>query len=301
VAVLKAKTISKVVIALSLALLLALLANSLRPASGEVVVIEATPSNIPSKVAVLEVILAELTKEQASDIALSIFGVRGEAQQIRGGWMIVEGSKEVRLYRTGGVEFFDNYKMSKGCLTPQKLPAIDECVRIAKELLKKLEAHGLVPKGLEMTFAELANDTIVFAFKNGTRKTFLNNIHVNFALSYNGIPIWGPGAKARVYIGEGGEVVGFIGRFWEVRSAGEVSILRPEEAVQKLKELGYGRSVPREMVSKVIVKSIELVYYAPPPDVEPTQLVPFYVVKGVLVGKDGRIFDFAQAVPAIRS
>jgi uncharacterized protein YoxC len=80
VAALKAKTISKVVIALSLVLLLALLANNLRPASGEVVVIEATSSNIPSKVAVLEVISAELTKEQASDIALSIFGVRGEAQ-----------------------------------------------------------------------------------------------------------------------------------------------------------------------------------------------------------------------------
>jgi hypothetical protein len=164
--------------------------------------------------------------------------------------MIVESSKGVRLYRTGGVEFFDNYKMSKACLTPQELPAADECVCIAKEPPEKARAHGLAPKGLETTFAELANDTIVFAFRNGTRETFLNNVHVNFALSYNDIPIWGPGAKVRVYIGEGGEVVGFIGCFWEVRSAGEVPILRPEEAVQKLKELGYGGSVPREMVGR---------------------------------------------------
>jgi len=130
-----------------------------------------------------------------------------------------------------------------------------------KSHLKRLAEESYWAVLIADAYAQAGLSTIQIA--NRLKEKELTLPHVNFALSYNGIPIWGLGAKVRIYIGEGGGVVGFIGRFWEVRSAGEVSILRPEEAVQKLKELGYGGSVPRKMVSRVIVKYIELVYYAP--------------------------------------
>jgi len=55
------------------------------------------------------------------------------------------------------------------------------------------------------------------------------------------------------------------------------------------------------MVSKVYIKSLELVYYAPSPEAEITYIIPVYVIKGILVGKDGSVAEFAQFISAIKS
>ncbi|HEY4675023.1 MAG TPA: hypothetical protein VIH48_03100 [Candidatus Bathyarchaeia archaeon] len=139
----------------------------------------------------------------------------------------------------------------------------------------------------------------MYAFKNGTKTTLLNNVHVNFAISYDNIPLWGQGDTVRVYIGKEGEIIGFIGNFWEVETAEKVQVLAPKQAVEKLRELGYGISMSKNIVSKATVKSIALAYLAPSPEAETTQITPVYVIKGNLVGKDGSVGDMLQMVPAI--
>lgn len=298
---LKTKPVLKMIFASGVLLfLMVLLVNSwLLPASGATIVIETTPPNVPSDMDVLKTISKEITREQALDIALKMFSVNGEIQFINGAWRVMEDSREVWIYKSGTIKYFDNSKMWNDGYMPQELPPTTSCVAIAEQFLENLEAQGLVSGSLHISFVETANDTTVYALKNGTKTTLLNNIHVNFAISYDDVPLWGPGAKVRVYIGKEGEIIGFIGNFWEVEPAEKVQILTPEQAVEKLRELGYGISMSKDMVSKATVKSIELVYLAPSPEAETTQITPVYVIKGDLVGKDGSIGDLLQIVPAI--
>jgi hypothetical protein len=300
---LKTKAVLKLALSSSaLICLTALLVTSwLLPASGTAIVIDTTPPKVPSEMYVLKTVSKEITRKQVLEIAANVFSVSGEAQFINGSWNVIEGSREVWMYESGSIKYFDNLKMENSLCSPQELPSVKNCLAIAEQFLEKLKAEELISKNLELSFAEVANDTTVFALKDGTTTTFINNIHVNFALSYNGISLWGPGAKVRVYIGEEGEIIGFIGNFWEVELAEKVKILTPEQAAEKLKEVGYGKSIPRDMVSKAIVKSIELVYYAPPPEAYNANIMPFYVIKGSLIGKDGCVADFAQIVSAVSS
>jgi hypothetical protein len=53
------------------------------------------------------------------------------------------------------------------------------------------------------------------------------------------------------------------------------------------------------MVSKAVIKSIELVYFVPSPGAEVTYLVPVYDIKGTLTGEDGAVVDFVQTVLAV--
>jgi len=73
----------------------------------------------------------------------------------------------------------------------------------------------------------VANDTTTLSFANGTETTFINNIHVNFALSYSGVQLLGLGGKVRGYIVKQGEIIGLIADFWEVESIERLPILKP--------------------------------------------------------------------------
>lgn len=298
---LKTKNVLKGIFACTaLLLLIVVLMNGwLLSASGATIVIETNLPDVPTEMYVLKTISKEITEEQVLDLASVIFSVNGEIQFTNGAWKVMEGSQEVLLYKSRSIKYFDNSKMWNDGYMPQELPPTTSCVAIAEQFLENLEAQGLVSGSLHISFAETANDTTVYALKNGTKTTLLNNIHVNFAISYDDVPLWGPGAKVRVYIGKEGEIIGFIGNFWEVEPAEKVQILTPEQAVEKLRELGYGISMSKDMVSKATVKSIELVYLAPSPEAETTQITPVYVIKGDLVGKDGSVGDLLQIVPAI--
>lgn len=57
--------------------------------------------------------------------------------------------------------------------------------------------------------------------------------------------------------------------------------------------------MPKNMVSKAVIKSIDLVYSAPLPGAEVMYLVPVYDIKGTLTGEDGVVVDFVQTVLAV--
>jgi len=51
-------------------------------------------------------------------------------------------------------------------------------ITIAEKFLENLKRKGFLSESLKISFAEVANDTTVFALRNGTTTTFLHNIHV---------------------------------------------------------------------------------------------------------------------------
>jgi alpha-galactosidase len=297
----------KILIAgISLFLMALLVISSLQPA-GAVIIIETELPRVPSEMPILKTMPQVTTEEQALDIATRIFAVHGGVQYIDNGWMIADSSQEVWIYKSGSIKYFDNPKMwdSVYMYLPQEFPLEPESIAIAEVFLAKLRTEDLVSKSLHMFLEDVVADTTVIAQKENendntyTTTTFWNNVHVNFALSYDNIRLWGPGAKVRVYLGKEGEIIGFLGNFLEVKPFKMVHILTPEQAIENLRDVGYGESMPKNMVSKAVIKSIELVYSVPSPGAEVTYLVPVYDIKGTLTGEDGVVVDFVQTVLAV--
>jgi len=296
--------VSKVLFISAVAILVAVLviaSGVLFPQKGVTVVAEATLPDVPGEMEVLKTAPWDMDEKRALNVAAEVFEVNGTASKpefINDTWRIVEGTREVWVHKCGAIKYFDNSKMWGRTLLKEP-PALNACIAAAEQLLEKLKANGLMPEGLNISFSDVANDTMIFAFKNGTISTYLNNVHVNFALSYKGVPLWGPGAKVRVYFGEEAEIIGFIGNLWNVKAVEAVHTLTPNEALEKLKEIGFGDGIPDSVVSEAIVKSVELVYFAPSPEAESTHIIPAYHIKGMLICRDGGTVNFEQTVPAV--
>jgi hypothetical protein len=140
---------------------------------------------------------------------------------------------------------------------------------------KYLSELRIEPK-LSYEFSGIAEDGKIFAYRNGTAKKCITNRHVNFQLYYNGIKLFGPGAKVRVYF-SGDDVAGVITQLWDVKVVGKAKVLDREEVIKKLND---------ECGS---IGSIELAYFVPLPEDGRTYIYPAYVVEcvqnGVSVGK----------------
>lgn len=298
---LKLRTALKISVSLVVLLvLLTVLLNGFLEQRGEAtLVIQAVLPEVPDKLKVLRSIPVELSYADMTNVA-SIFGVSGEAKNVNGIWRIEKDSKELVIYTSGNLRFFHNSEMWNNGYERSQLPATAECINIADGLLSILRAKGLIFGDLGVTFTDTALDTSEFCNINGSRATMVNNVHVNFALSYGEMPLWGPQAKVRVYVGKGGEVIGFIGDFWRVEPSDEVTILTPTEAVEKLRDVGYTTNMSKGAVEQATIKSIALVYMAPQAGSEPSIITPVYVVSGTLLYADGNTGELSTILDAIR-
>ena len=171
-------------------------------------------------------------------------------------------------YRQGYLKY-----LSKAAFECGNFDKIDYTA-VAKDYLAKMK---LEPK-LSYEFSGIAEDGKIFAYRNGTIRKCVTNKHVNFQMYYNGVKLFGPGAKVRVYF-SGNDVSGVITQLWSVKVVGKAKILDEEEVIKKL--------------GGCKVKSIELVYLAPLPDGE-TYIYPAYAVKCV---QDG--IEVGKIVPAV--
>lgn len=116
----KNKTILKTILVSIVLIFIFMLANSwVIHTSSATIIIETDLPKVPSYMYVLETVTKEITKEQALDIASSIFNVTGYAQFTNGAWKITDGSREVLIYKSGTIKYFDNSKMWNSKYLPQ--------------------------------------------------------------------------------------------------------------------------------------------------------------------------------------
>jgi hypothetical protein len=270
----------------------------------EVIFVEAELPRIPGEIDVLEVQSMNLSRDQVKLIANSVFNISVDPIYENNSWVFVSGWRELRIYTTGNIRYYDHEKMQKTLLRIEEIMPIDKYIQLARDFVEKLKLYGLIPSKISIELNKsredvVAYDETIIGTVNGSRTYYVNNVHVNFDLHYDGVRIWGSGGKVRVYFGRDGEIIGFIGDFWNIKSTRKVQLIRPDEAIQKLREVGYGRSMPRSMINRVVIKSVELVYYAPTPGAESTVIIPVYHIRGFLIGKNNEKVEFAQWVPAV--
>lgn len=262
-------------------------ACSFRPV-GATVIFETSQPQVPEKMYVLKSVQGEMNEERALEIA-SIFGISGQASRVHDVWRVTgDDNRYVEVHSFGGFRYFSD-DMHYGLIPPEKYPSDERCVEMANKFIESLRDHGFAPSGLEFSYVDVVADkTMIFSTENKTTTEYWNNKHVNYSLSYDDVPLFGGMAKVRVYLNEKGEVVGFFGDFWELAPYEEIRILSPEKAIQKW--LGPD-------VDKVVVKSIELVYYIP--SAGAAYIKPSYDVKATSFTSDGEEVSFVDVIPAI--
>ena len=157
-------------------------------------------------------------------------------------------------------------------------------VNYKAEAEKFLAEYGLKPK-LPYKFRNVVKDGRVVSYRNGTTKECTTNVHVNFDMYYNGVRLFGPGAKVRVYFGERG-VGGVISQLWSLKSVGKVKIKGEREVINEIEKGGAK------------ITSVELVYFVPLPEEAKTYVYPAYVVK-YTTSIGGQRVEMAKIVPAV--
>lgn len=242
---------------------------------------------MPEKMSILKVVPEGVTEEKASEVA-SVFGVGGEVRTVGDAVMVSEGSREVRLYRYGGFRYIDEHQMTQRPIPPEEFLPDSQCIEIADRFLENLRDQGLVSKSLGFSFVDVVADSIVYSANDNTVATYWTNKHVNYVLSYGGVPLHGGMAKVRVYLNERGQIVGFFGDFWEVEPYRRTRVLSPKEAISRWLEPD---------VRKATVEEIELVYSVP--SSEATYIEPSYTILATFEMSDGRTVRAANVIPAI--
>lgn len=265
-----------------------------------IITTDAILPDVPNEMYILNAVSKDMTSENAKTLASTLFNVNGNPVLVNGAWRIYDNQNnlEVSIFQTGVIIFYDNTKMDNQGYPLEQMPSETACKTASEQFIGNLKSQGLTGN-LQLSFKDIVKDVTVIGNINGSRTSLINNIHVNFEISYDNIRLWGPGATVRVYFDNHGDIIGFKGAFWSIEANQKSTILTPTQAIDKLNEVGFGTSMDKSLVSNATVKSVNLVYYVASPEAQYTQIVPAYVIKGEVTGKDNTVSEFAQIVMAV--
>jgi|GEM_PF-3033467 len=234
----------------------------------------------------LKVVDQQLSEEQAVAIARAL-GIRGIPAEEGRAWVF----RDAVVYKYGGVRYLNTTLAFDTRNPPEEMPSEAEARVTAMKYVQKLAEMGVLEQSLLSGKSEVVSDEVVVAYRNGTGQRYVLNLHVNFPLEYSGIPLHGAGAKVRVYLSGGGKLAGVLSFPGKLAPDRKVAIISKQEAIQKLRSMGYENAK---------IDSIQLVYEVPPPESMPASIVPAYLIKGRLILSDGSAVKFAKLIPAAR-
>lgn len=197
---------------------------------------------------------------------------------------------EITIYKKGQLKYFTGKQWDE-MYKKEELPSDKEAKDTAAGLVKKLIDEDLLNKDtVDVTKSEVAYDETCRAPVGQPDKVecFVSNKHVNVDLSYEGISLYGAGAKVRVYLGKNGELLGFMNSVGKVVPDKKVSIITPKDAIDKLKDKGY---------KDITIDSIRLVYDVKSPEDGVGLIEPVYDIQGKqhTIAED---VSFAIMIPA---
>ncbi len=254
--------------------------------AGSIYALAGRTNTSAQEVYTLKVVDQQLTREKAAHIA-RILGVDGMPYEKGNAWIFGDAV----IYKYGGLRYLNTTLAFDTRNPPEKLPSEAEARAAAERYIQKLVDLGVLEPGMLSTRLEVAKDEEVVAYRNGTRQRYVLNVHVNVPLEYNGIPLHGAGAKVRVYLSKNGELAGVLSFPGKLVPDRRVTIISEEEAIERLRSMGYENAE---------IDSVELVYEVPSPENMPAGIAPAYLIKGRMVLSDGSVVRFAKIIPAAR-
>lgn len=182
---------------------------------------------------------------------------------------------KLRLYPEGSITYHDFSKLWTLPKTVINLPEKCDAIDIATDYLTE---KGLLPEDAHIKM--VVSDQL--SRKNTSTGKIVENIDTNlqviFRRELNGVPVTGPGSKLKVYIGDGGEVIGLHKVWRKLEASGTTEIKSSKSAFEGLKQGNWGSLPPR--YDTVTISKVYLAYYEEGPGVEQDYLEPVWVFEG---------------------
>ena len=267
----------------------------------ENIVLKISLPKVPSEVFALKIEDENIDTQRSKKIAEDILGLgiatkNIEDKKLENGRGIVLTDKnneeaEITIYKRGQLRYLSGKEWNEKYRQDDMLGE-EQAKDKALGYVNKLVGEDLLTKSMvDSSKLEVAYDEIyTYDSRNGKIEKYVSNQHVNLETSYDGIPLRGAGAKVRVYLGKGGVVTGVLNFVGKIKSDKKVSVITPQEAVDKLKADGY---------KNMDIESMEFVYYVPPLHEDVNYIYPAYDIKGKIHMR-GSDIGFAQMIPATK-
>lgn len=182
---------------------------------------------------------------------------------------------KLRIYPEGSITYHDFSKLWTLPKTALNLPEKGEAIDIAADYLTK---KGLLPEDAHVKM--VVPDQLSRKDKSTGEiiEKIDTNLQVIFGRELIGVPVTGPGSKLKVYIGDGGEVIG-VHKVWrKLGASGATEIKSSKSAFDELKQ-GNWCSLPLGY-DIVTINKVYLAYYEEGPGVKQDYLEPVWVFEG---------------------
>jgi hypothetical protein len=192
---------------------------------------------------------------------------------------------------SASIWYADLSKLYNEYYIPEELPSEQEARETADEFLESLIGDGVIPENVGYEFSDIGEtQTAIFDLDTEETETWINHLDVLYGFGeLDGIPVEGPGAKIRVSIGDGGEVIGLHYVWREVQSPQAYPAIAEEEATEILKE--------RLDVEFETLEG-ELIYYAESECEKQDFLQPYYIFDGTVKIDGEEVPISTQSIPA---
>lgn len=188
-----------------------------------------------------------------------------------------------------------------------ELPTPEHAMELADENLKRLGLYDDRAKIVAVDRTEIVTGLP----GEPEPPPVVTEVHVNYRFSLDGLPVVGPGAKIQVSFGARGDLIRVL-KFWRPLALQPVGLTRGEERKRSLRlrirkkgdlESMLLRSPGFARLSKKVhigVNEAFFGYYAAPPSVPQTSLVPVYVCTGTVEHPEIPSYEFIRYIPAVR-
>lgn len=253
--------------------------------------VQTTLPKAPQTLMVYRISYPEVNDEYVSRLRRAL-ALEGQAEAGADSIMVRDGAVALEVYRaTGAFWYKDTTRLWSG-KRPAALPDAAAGASLATALLARV---GLLPEN--MIFAGTGHSNVtIYDTATGQQTSYDTDLHVNFRLMVQEMPVEGPGAKIKAYLGDNGELIGLYWATFGIQPYRPYPIISAERAVESLQESGVISTL--KQVRRVNLTEVSLVYYAGPGLERQEYLEPVYRMAGTVEGEEG-VAEYVQYVPAI--
>ncbi|AEA47773.1 hypothetical protein [Archaeoglobus veneficus] len=257
-------------------------------------VLNTTLPKVSKKLMVYECAEPNVTPEYVSLLAKR-FGMNGQPEKVFDEFLLTDGNYHLEVNtKSGRIAYTDvsRWMVGNNVDKPSNLPSDKEAIKIARNYLSE---KGLMPT--DAILRDVTHPRVVAMDREGNViGVGFEDVKVSFTRKINGLPVVGAGSKLDVEVGGNGDVINVYKVWRNYRPYKEYSIITPEQALEKLKEIGIFTGI--KSVDKAVINKVYLGYYTKSASEKQTYLQPVYVFEGCAEGEN-RTEEFKQYIPAI--
>jgi len=253
--------------------------------------VQTTLPKAPQTLMVYRVSYPEVNDAYVSRLSGAL-ALEGRAEGGPDSIMVRDETLVLEVYRATGAFWYKDTAQLWSGKKPAALPDAAAGVSAATALLAQA---GLLPEN--MIFASTGHSNVtIYDTTTGQQTSYDTDLHVNFRLMVQEMPVEGPGGKIKAYLGDEGRLIGLYWATFGLSPYRAYPIISAERAVALLAESGVVSTV--KQVRRVNLTEVSLVYYAGPGLERQEYLEPVYRMAGTVEGDEG-VAEYVQYVPAI--